>query len=171
MLLAVLLGLMSLSITHLGTILLVLFVERRPFVAKDQFLTFLIGDIFLAVAVFMGAALGHSEMFFNGWLLVPVLIGVSFGWWQTRFDINRGMYSVAQSWSPSKLWHQFVIYPLVGALVTGAVMSASVDTTAFMLTLIPLLVWTALHFYDAKNPKMPHIDFHWGKQEADASLT
>jgi len=117
-------GTLSLLVSPIGLALLVLTVERRPFRLGDQYLSFLIGDVLLAVAVGVGFAVERHSSAWSRWLLIPIVTGLLFGWWQTHSEIANGAYTTSQALSPSKLWHQFVCYPLLGALLVRSTMLA-----------------------------------------------
>lgn len=98
--------------------------ERRKVTWRDDYAAVLIGDPLLALAAGLAASIAHpggprgwpaSWIAGCAWLLG----GWAFGSWQSRHELATGRYTLAQITSPTKIWHQFVVYPLLGYWVTA----------------------------------------------------
>lgn len=154
-------GLTSLMVSPVGLAVIVVFVERRRFVLGDQYLAFLVGDVLLAVAVTIGFAVRAGRPVWSWWLLLPIAAGLVFGLWQLQHEVAVGIYTTGEAHSPSKLWHQFICYPALAALVSRSVWFAWGRWTPLMLMGLLVTGWVALNVWDRTHPKDPHADFTW----------
>lgn len=116
---------------HLAATLLI---ERRRWRWADEYPAVLIGDPALALAAAFGLALDPAAA--RGSLLAdPVTqalaIGAAlgFGWWQAAHELRQGRYVRAQIFAPSKLWHQFIVYPVLGWTTTTATLPPVLQTS------------------------------------------
>lgn len=151
----------SLLVTHAGLALIIIFWEKRRFVLRERTMAFLIGDIFLAAAIFTGAMSREDERFFHPWLLTMFIPAILFGYWQIHYEVRCGHHSSAQAWSPSKLYHQFIIYPVVLSLLVGAATVAWGDWTALAAMSAMWSVWAVLNMRDKRIRKSTHIEYEW----------
>lgn len=151
----------SLLVSPLGLALVVVLVEDRPFVLGNQYAAFLIGDILLAFASAVGLSQAQGRPILSWWLLVPVAIGFAFGWWQMNHEVAQGVYTLAQAHSPSKLYHQFVCYPVLGALVTRAIYLAWSHWVPLAVVGLLIVAWMGCNVWDWSHPKHPHVNFEW----------
>jgi hypothetical protein len=106
---------------------------------------------------------------------LTIVIGVLFGLTQWRGELRRGYYTRAQAVAPTKIWHQLVVYPVMGywlwtacarVLFTagsgtgwGAGGAAGWAGRALLVALVGL--WGAANAYDRGHPKLGHPPFDW----------
>jgi len=141
--------------------------EGRKVTWHDDYAAVLIGDPLLALAVGLGASMSQPSGP-HGWAASWVAGcawlagGWTFGLWQSRHEFVTGRYTLGQILSPTKLWHQYVVYPLLGYWVTAADLSGlgAVDTTARRLQAAVVIAFTATWaglVWDAmRHPKPGH---------------
>lgn len=153
--------LFSLLVSPIGLALVVVLVERRPFVLADQYMAFLVGDVLLAIAVGAGFTTADNRQLWSWWLLVPLAAGLLFGWWQTGHEIATGVYSHGEAYSPAKLYHQLVCYPILATLLSRALYFAWDHWTVTMVIVVLIIIWGAANVWDWSHPKSPHRDFNW----------
>jgi hypothetical protein len=144
---------------------------------REQFVAFIYGDPLLAVAVGTGTALadGAPPAAVRGLTGGGGAVGVAAGWlafglWQWRDEIRSGYFMPAQALAPTKIWHQFVIYPALGYLAVAASLAglaAPIPTPAGAavagkaLIGACVLAWAAGHVYDRHHPKLGHPPYDW----------
>ena len=114
-----LLGLTALVIAPGAHLLLSPLLEGRRVTWRDDYAAVLIGDPLLAVAVGFAANLSRPagpHGFPASWTggCAWIAGGWAFGLWQSHHELSTGRYSRAQTLSPTKLWHQFIVYPVLG---------------------------------------------------------
>ncbi|GKQ37052.1 hypothetical protein [Streptomyces sp. A012304] len=156
--------------------LLALVLERRVLHPRQEFVAFIYGDPLLALAAATGVALCGGRvadpvrgLVTGGWAWATLAGWLSFGLWQWRSEVRAGQYTFAQAVSPTKIWHQLVIYPVLGYLVTAAALSGlAAGTTAVgypakALIVLCIGVWCAANLYDRKHPKPGHPAYDWRK--------
>lgn len=105
------------------------FVERRQVRWRDDYAAVLVGDPLLAAAGGLALASYSSAgpvSWTRSWpaALCAVGGGWAYGYLQSRHEVREGRYLRVQAVSPSKLWHQYVVYPVVGLLLSAAWISA-----------------------------------------------
>jgi len=115
----VLLALTALIIAPGVHLLLSPLLEGRKVTWRDDYAAVLVGDPLLAVAVGFAANLCRPAGpygFPASWAAGCAWIagGWAFGLWQSHHELSTGRYSRAQTLSLTKLWHQFVVYPVLG---------------------------------------------------------
>jgi hypothetical protein len=151
--------------------------ERRRLRASREFTALIIGDPLLALAIGIGVALSPHGVSAP---VQPVAMGsgialiaggwLCFGLWQSWEELRSGYYSLAQTWAPTKIWHQLGVYPLLGSLGCCAVLSglAAPPGNSGLLcglgkTVIILLVlaWAGAMLYDRRHPKLGHPPYSW----------
>lgn len=134
------------------------------FSPKTQSWAFLFGDAFYIPLAFLGGALSwrriaaidgfHHQKWWL-WLSIAIgaLAGVAF-----RYVLNAPDYRAAGLDSlldsPTSIWHDFVVYPvLVGLFVYICLPAVAYDTTNWgWLALVGLLGWGAMGAHDATHP-------------------
>lgn len=165
---AVLLG--SLIITPGVPYLLALLTEHRLLRPSRDFYALVLGDLALAAAAGLSAGvIDDARLISPIWLAPPTgwfipAAGLLFGLYQVLAELKTGFYTKAQAWSPSKLYHQFIIYPVHGYLLTATVTTALISPAQLLLKaaiLIPLGLWAAALVHDMRHPKLGHAPFNW----------
>lgn len=134
------------------------------FSPKTQSWAFLFGDSIFIPLAFLGGALSwrriaamdgfHHQKWWL-WLSIAIgaLAGVAF-----RYVLNAPDYRAAGLDSlldsPTSIWHDFVVYPvLVGLFVCICLPAVAYDTTNWgWLALVGLLGWGAMGAHDATHP-------------------
>ena len=93
-------------------------IERRWLVPREQFAAVSYGDPLLAVAAGLGVWLtgARTPHGLTGQAagVATVVIMLAFGLVQWRDELRRDYYTRAQAAAPTKIWHQLVIYPVLG---------------------------------------------------------
>ncbi|MFC8835956.1 hypothetical protein ACFT8V_22605 [Streptomyces griseoincarnatus] len=153
---------------------LALTLERRVMKGSREFVAFYYGDPLLAVAAAVGVTLSGASpqasvlRFTAG--LVPVILmacWLAFGVWQWHAELKAGMYTRAQAWSPTKIWHQMVVYPVLGYVVTATTVAGMTASTgaagvwAKALMASCLFVWAVANIYDRRHLKLGHPPYDW----------
>jgi hypothetical protein len=99
--------------------------------------------------------------------VVAVAAMLVFGLAQWRDELRRGYYTRAQAAAPTKIWHQLVVYPVLGywlwtAGIGGLSVTGGAAVWAGKALLLALLgVWAATNVYDRRHPKLGHPPFDW----------
>ena len=164
-------GLCVFAVTPGALIVIALVLERRWLVPGEQFAAVAYGDPLLAVAAGLGTWLAgpHSPHGLTGPAagVTVVMLGLLFGLAQWRDELRRGYYTPAQAVAPTKIWHQLVVYPVLGYwLWTAGIGGLSVADGAAVwagkaLLLALLGVWAATNVYDRRHPKLGHPPYDW----------
>ncbi|MFF1657768.1 hypothetical protein [Streptomyces sp. NPDC058255] len=155
-----------------GFFVLARLLERRWLTPRGEFAAVAYGDPLLAVAIGLGAWLldgapprGAAAAPFGiaglvGWLL--------FGLWQWRAELRAGFYTTRQAIAPTKIYHQLVVYPLLGywswtAVVGGAFSQRSGGAAAVgrVVALCCVLAWVMTNLYDRRHPRLGHPPYDW----------
>ena len=97
--------------------------------------------------------------------------GLAYGIWWHRVDAHSGFYTRSQMLSPTKLYHDFVVFPLYIYILTSAGIPAFgwpkewKQGWKWRVVLVVLLAaFGALNYYDALHrPRHGHINFDWSK--------
>ena len=90
-----------------------------------------------------------------------------FGLAQWRDELRRGYYTRAQAVAPTKIWHQVVVYPVLGywlwtAGIGGLTAPGGAAAWAGKALLVMLTgIWVAANVYDRRHPKLGHPPFDW----------
>ncbi|WP_158942833.1 hypothetical protein [Streptomyces sp. ERV7] len=162
--------------------LLALVLERRLLRPRHEFTAFLYGDPALAVSCAAGVWLTDSQRAASvpvtGWpavaMTVPPLV---FGLWQGRWEVRTGLYTRAQLLSPTKIWHQAVVYPLLTYLVgssflRGVTSGAEGPLRWVVLAVMAgcLLFWIAANVHDRRHPSTGHPPYEWRQLRPLASM-
>jgi hypothetical protein len=96
-----------------------------------------------------------------------VAVTLVFGLAQWRDELRRGYYTPAQAAAPTKIWHQLVVYPVLGywlwtAAIGGLSVTGGAAAWAAKALLLALVgVWAATNVYDRRHPKLGHPPFDW----------
>ncbi len=141
--------------------------EGRKVTWRDDYAAVLVGDPLLALAAGLGASIsqpGGPSGWPASWKAGCAWLvgGWTFGLWQSRHELAAGRYSLGQILSPTKLWHQFIVYPLLGYWVTAAVWSGlgAAETSAHRLQAAAVIVctvtWAVLAWDAIRHPKPGH---------------
>ena len=152
-------GLCVFAVTPGALVVIALVLERRWLVPGEQFAAVAYGDPLLAGELhgLTGPAAG----------IAAVVLTLLFGLAQWRDELLRGYYTPAQAVAPTKIWHQVVVYPVLGYWLWTAViggLSAPGGATAWTgkALLVALTgIWTATNVYDRRHPKLGHPPFDW----------
>lgn len=172
-------ALVAAAITPGAHLLLSKVAERRQVTWASDYPAVLVGDPLLAVATGIASGVAGVEAVRAAPPLRAPLAGVvmtgaaAYGAWQVRDELRRGVYTRSQALSPSKLWHQFVVYPALTPMVGGAMWAATsracrpgatgaqrVATTAAWAA---CLTWAVLAAEAIRNPRVGHGTFNWSK--------
>lgn len=165
-----LLALTALVIAPGAHLLLSPLLEGRRVTWRDDYAAVLIGDPLLAVAVGFAANLSRPagpHGFPASWAggCAWIAGGWAFGFWQSRHELSTGRYSRAQTLSPTKLWHQYIVYPVLGYWVTATEWSAYGATgaapTTSRIVQVALVIaatgtWAMLTADAVRRPKLGH---------------
>jgi hypothetical protein len=145
--------------------------ERRWLVPREQFAAVTYGDPLLAVAAGLAVWLTGSRtphgLTGPAAGIVAVAVTLLFGLAQWRDELRRGYYTPAQAAAPTKIWHQLVVYPVLGywlwtAGIGGLSVTGGAAVWAGKALLLALVgVWAATNVYDRRHPKLGHPPFDW----------
>jgi hypothetical protein len=145
--------------------LIALILERRLLRAADMADSFMFGDPLLAVALAAEVHINRGAV--SRW---PAVVAVTVAWlifgaYQWRAEVGKHTYTFAQAVSPTKLWHQFGIYPTLGTWLVvstpGAVTRALHKPVWFLLAALCCAFWIAALRYDQRHPKLGHPPYNW----------
>jgi hypothetical protein len=164
-------GLCSFAVTPGALIVIARVLERRWLWPREQFAAVTYGDPLLAVAVGTGVWLTGARVP-HGLTgpaagLAAVLLMLAFGLAQWRDELRRGYYTGAQAAAPTKIWHQVVVYPVMGywlwtADIGGLSASGGAAVWGGKALLVALVgTWAATNVYDRRHPKLGHPPFDW----------
>lgn len=148
--------------------------ERRVLHPRQEFVAFVYGDPLLALAAATGVALCGPvppklvKVFVNGPVGVTVLAGwLGFGIWQWRAEVLAGKYTRAQAFAPTKVWHQLVVYPVLGYLSGSAVIAGLATPggrwaqAGKALITVCVAAWVVANVYDRRHLKLGHPPYDW----------
>ena len=96
-----------------------------------------------------------------------MVVTLLFGLVQWRDELRRGYYTRAQAVAPTKIWHQVVVYPVLGywlwtAGIGGLSAPGGAATWAGKALLLVLTgIWAGANVYDRRHPKLGHPPFDW----------
>jgi hypothetical protein len=161
-------GLCAFAVTPGGLIVLARVLERRWLIPREQFTAVAYGDPLLAVAIGLGIWLAGPRTPRGltgpaaGVAVMVIMLG--FGLAQWRDELRRGYYTRAQAVAPTKIWHQVVVYPVLGywlwtACLGGLAGPGGWAGKALLLALVG--IWLATNVYDRRHPKLGHPPFDW----------
>jgi hypothetical protein len=164
-------GACAFAVTPGSLIVIARVLERRWLAPRDQFAAITYGDPLLAVAVGVGTWLAGTRLphgFTGPGAGLAVLAGcLVFGLAQWYRELRRGYFTLAQAVAPTKIWHQLVVYPVLGywmwvSCVDGLSGSGQAAGWAEKVLLLALVaVWGVANVYDHGHPKLGHPPFDW----------
>jgi hypothetical protein len=147
------------------------------FALKTQSKAFVIGDAVVLPFAFMFATIGwqRTELAEHMWVLGAVLlIGFVVAIGFRLFDRSRYQKTARTKLafhSPTKLWHDFVIYPVLFGVMIWAGVPLLIEWSMWTwLTLASIAIWFLLGLVDAMNQPNPE-DQHpaWNPKEFRAA--
>jgi len=175
-----------LLISLVGTYVIRRWIEEVPtqgmFRLRTQSKAFVIGDGFVLPLASFFVTIGWSHGNFVGtaygeswvrWLCIVAGFVVAIGF--RVFDYPR--YQVTMNTrlafnSPTKLWHDFVVYPVLVGVMLWAGVSQLIEARSVWtwLTVVSIAAWVLLGFVDMKYPPNPE-DQHpaWNSKEFRAA--
>jgi hypothetical protein len=161
----------SLGVATAAMLGLGLMLERRWLRPRDMPLAFTIGDPALAIAIASGIRIIGSHQPCGA--IGPIgQIAVSAGWllfglWQWKAEITAGIYSRRQALSPTKIWHQLVIYPALGTWIyvaaIGGLANAARNPAAAAVMTACLAIWTGTILHNIRHPRLGHPPYDWAR--------
>lgn len=162
--------LLSLALSPLAMIALTIGIEHRPWRLKDQYAAFIYGDVALAFTVAAGASAwatatlqSRSDVSTSQWAMLVIGLFTGVGQWAA--EVHDGTYTRGQALSPTKIWHQIVILPLltpaVGSSLLVLVPQWETRPATFTVGCLGVVLWVALFLHDQTHPKVAHADFSW----------
>lgn len=161
----------ALLLTPIGLILVAGVFERRLLRPREQYFAFIIGDTLLATVVAAFVSINTPKALASSNATRPVVLYVvaagwlAFGLWQWRHEVRSGVYNPAQALSPSKIWHQLIIYPLLGVWLWSAILTSAPHWAAHPLpagaAICCLVTWMVLLAYDGSHIKLGHAPYDW----------
>ena len=143
-------------------------VERRRVNLRDDYPAVLFGDPALAagagLALWLGAGALPPTVSWWG-AAAATVVGVAYGWVQTRHELAEGRYTRAQALSPSKLFHQYIVYPVFGYICTSALWYGLADwrlaPVAAAAVFIATSLWALLVVDAVRHPRLGHGGWDW----------
>ena len=164
-------GLCAFAVTPGALVIIARVLERRWLVPHEQFAAVTYGDPLLAVTAGLGTWLTGSRtphgLTGQAAGVVTVVVALLFGLAQWRDELRRGYYTRAQAAAPTKIWHQVVVYPVLGywlwtAGIGGLSAAGGATVWAGKALLLALTgIWVATNVYDRRHPKLGHPPFDW----------
>jgi len=169
--------LVSLAVTPVGYAAIAAALERRLLRLRSEFVALLFGDPLLAVSIGLGAWLldGRDPTGVAGtqYSLASSLFWLGFGLLQWITDLRASFYTRSQIFAPTKIWHQVVVYPLLGywtwAACMGGLMTPDTGPApAFQVAAKAgivggVVLWMLANVYDRRHPKLGHPPYSWRK--------
>jgi len=163
-------GAASLAVTPVGFAVVAAALERRLFLLRGEYVALSLGDPLLAVSVALGVWLAHGRTP-GGLAALPfglACLGVclGFGLLQWRAELRSGFYTRAQALSPTKIWHQLVVYTVLGYWVWTADLGgllAPGPAAAKAAIACCVAAWLAANAYDRRHPKLGHPPYDWSR--------
>jgi hypothetical protein len=164
-------GACAFALTPGSLIVIARLLERRWLVPGEQFTAVTFGDPLLAIAVGIGTWLAGPGLP-HGLTgpdagLVTLVTCLVFGLAQWHDELKRDYYTRAQAVAPTKIWHQLVIYPVMGYWIWTSVVDGLLTAggaAGFVkkaLLVVLIAIWAATNVYDRSHPKLGHPPFDW----------
>jgi hypothetical protein len=150
-------------------IVLGLVLERRWLHPGQMPLAFWIGDPGLAIGAGLGVYLiGRQQPCGLTGPLGQTAIGAGwllFGLWQWRAEVRAKLFTRAQALSPTKIWHQLIIYPTFGTWSTvaiiGGLTNAGRNWPAATFMIVCFAVWVVTLIHTFRHPRLSHPPYDW----------
>lgn len=161
-------GVWAFALTPGSLIVIARLLERRWLVPGQQFTAVAYGDPALAAAVGIGVWLSGPRpphgLTGPAAAVAVLAASLAFGLAQWRGELRRGFYTWAQALAPTKVWHQLVIYPVLGywmwtSGVDGLASPGPWGRKALLVILAGF--WAATNVYDRRHTKLGHPPFDW----------
>ena len=160
----------SLAVTPAGFAVVAAALERRLLRPRREFLALSLGDPLLAVSVALGVWLAGGRVP-SGPAALPFGLAclggcLGFGLMQWRAELRNGFYTRAQAVSPTKIWHQLVVYPVLGYwLWTGDLGGLLAPGPGLAKAAIVgcVAAWLLANAYDRLHPKLGHPPYDWSR--------
>lgn len=170
------------AITPGAHLLVSALVEKRAVTWANDYPAVLIGDPLLAITAGVAASAARPNVLADSALTtIPVVTatlagGALFGGWQLNRELREGRYTPSQAFSPSKLWHQFIVYPVLPNLVLPPVIavtkgalaaeSTKLQRRAALFAWTGVAIWAALTAEAIAHPRQGHGAYDWAKMES-----
>lgn len=161
----------ALLVSPIGLVVIAGVLERRLLRLREQYWAFIVGDPLLATALAAFVSIDPPTVWASSTVTRPVVLGgvaglwLIFALWQWKHEVRSGVYSTAQALSPSKIWHQLIIYPVLGVWLWSAVLTSAPHWAAHPLpagaAICCLVSWTMLAAFDGSHVKLGHVPFNW----------
>ncbi|MEE4546135.1 hypothetical protein V2S66_29735 [Streptomyces sp. V4-01] len=160
-------------------VLLAAVLEGRRVRVRQEFTAVVYGDPLLAAACGLGVLLAPTgPPAAMAWaarppgILLPAAGWLAYGVVQWAGELRRGFYTSAQAWSPTKIWHQLGVYPLLWAVAGSAGLAGLLSPAhgggpvawrwaAKAGIALCVAGWAALNVYDRGHPRLGHPPFVW----------
>ncbi|MBY8877094.1 hypothetical protein [Actinacidiphila acidipaludis] len=160
------------GVTPAGLWLLALVLERRLMGPRTGFVAVLLGDPLLAAAVGLGVwriGAGRPDGAAGPWpALVSAAGWLCFGLVQWRGELRKGFFTRRQAFAPTKVWHQLVVYPVLGSWLWTAGLGGLLapgagpgDVAARAGIVACVTGWALINVYDRRRPKLGHPPYDW----------
>jgi hypothetical protein len=165
----------ALTVTPFGYAVIAACLERRVLRARSEFTALLYGDPLLAIAVGIGAWLlggrKPATVASPPFSIASSLFWLAFGLLQWRAEVCSGFYTFGQAVAPTKIWHQLVVYPVLGywmwaACVGGMLAPGTAASPILSLAARTGLMgcvgaWLLALAYDRRHAKLGHPPYDW----------
>ena len=96
---------------------------------------------------------------------------LGFGLIQWRNDLRNGRYTRSQATAPTKIWHQIVVYPVLGywtwTACAGGILTSETSSNAALHVMAKIAIalcitaWMLANVYDRRHPKLGHPPYDW----------
>lgn len=165
----------SLAISPVGYAAIAALLERRALRPSTEYVALSCGDPLLAISVGLGVWLlrGHDAAGLAGqpFGAASMVAWLGFGLYQWRAEVRSGHYTRSQALAPTKIWHQLIIYPLLGywtwTACVGGIVAHHSDTAAGLQIAAKagiaacVLAWLLANAHDRNHPKLGHPPYDW----------
>ena len=168
-------ALVALAVTPAGYAAIAAVLERRLLRVGFEFAALLYGDPLLALGVGLGTWLlggrrpaGLARPPFG---LASSLFFLGFGLLQWGAEVRDGFYTPSQAVAPTKIWHQLVVYPVLGyltwtacvggLLAAGSSRSPVLHVAARAAVVGCVVAWLLAIAYDRRHPMLGHPPYDW----------
>jgi hypothetical protein len=123
---------------------------------------------------YLGQNMSRVPNLSNKWLwhVVCFAFGLAYGiWWHLVKEPSYHFYTRSQMWSPTKLYNDFVVFPLYIYILASAGIPALMWSRwskrgwlVRAVIVVLLVVFALLNHYDALHrPHHGHINFNWSR--------